>query len=110
MKYERIDRRTWDGTFWAGKMEKLVEMLQADVPFEGKVKDKKRPMLEEWRKLQNAYYRVYNDGDAFYSKLRHMATRFGMKSFYGSYEALEELADAVFEAAVIEMMEVKGGK
>ena len=106
MKYDRINRETWDGTFWAGKMEKLVGVLQADIPHDGKVTDKKRPMLEEWRKLQNAYYRVYNDGDAFYNKLRHMATRMGMKSFYGSYEALEELADLVFEAAMLEKMGV----
>jgi len=102
MKYDRINRETWDGTFWAGKMGDLVAVLDKDIPHDGKVTDKKRPMLEEWRKLQNAYYRVYNDGDAFYSKLRHMATRMGMKSFYGSYEALEELADAVFQKAIKE--------
>lgn len=94
-------------TFWCGKREREVDMLNMDIPASGEVTDKSRPILEEWRKLQNAYYRYYNDGDAFFNKLRHMADRFNVKLYAYRDESLEELADVVFEAALTEQAGVK---
>lgn len=95
-------------TFWQGKHAAQVRALQADLPVYGEVKDKARPMLEEWRKLQNAYYRYHNDGDAYYNKLRHMAKRFGVNLYSYNPVTLEELADAVFKAAVNEQARNRG--
>lgn len=88
-------------TFWNGKFEFIIKLLRDDIPAEGKVLDKTQPMLEEWRKLQNTYYRYYNDGDAFVNKLRHMAKRMDYELVY-TEESLEGLADAVFEKLLIE--------
>lgn len=91
-----------ENSFWGGKEEAAVNKLNQDVPAMYEVKDKKRPMLEEWRKLGNVYYRHYNDGDPFANKLRYMAARFNMTLRGWSDESLEELADKVFAAAVFE--------
>jgi hypothetical protein len=90
-------------TFWKGYRRDDVELLAGDIPPSGKVKDKNRPMLEEFRKFQNAYYRLRNDGDSPYSKLRHMAKRFNVEwPSYGSEGSLELLGDKVIDAALKE--------
>jgi len=115
MKYENFNYN--NGSFWNGdKHSEEVDILNLDIPTMDKVKDKARPMLEEWRRLQNAYYRYYNDGDGYLAKLRHMGKRFGVELAYskeyddrygGNYAGqLEELADAVYEAAINEYNEI----
>lgn len=81
----------------------MVELLNIDIPHEGKVLDKNRPKLEDWRRFQNAYYRVYNDGDGWVSKLRHLAKRYGMKVDASCGDkALEKLGHRVYRAALNE--------
>ena len=102
-----------DKSFWCDKEEEKVAMLQEDIPPTGKVTDPERPVLEEWRKLQNAYYRYYNDGDAFVSKLSSLFGKYEVERpvFYESdnYKEgkLEELADKVFAAALKEKAEME---
>lgn len=94
-------------TFWGGYEREKIAELQRDVPREGSVPNKKqRPMLEEWRRFLNAYYRKKNDGDRVYLKLRYMAKRFGMTESEISmldYEyqprVLEQLGRKVLAAA-----------
>lgn len=94
-------------TFWEGYEQEKIAELQRDIPREGPVpNEKQRPMLEEWRRFQNAYYRKYNDGDRVYLKLRYMAQRFGMTESEISmldYEyqprVLEQLGRKVLAAA-----------
>ena len=95
-------------TFWEGKWGERVDVLDALIPDNGKVTDKTSPMLEDWRKLQNAYYRVYNDGDPFLAKLRHMAKRHDY-SLKNNLKSLEELAEIVFTAAWKEHKQSKNG-
>ncbi|RLC14511.1 MAG: hypothetical protein DRI24_13315 [Deltaproteobacteria bacterium] len=99
-----------ENSFWGGKQSEAVDKLNADVPAMYEVKDKSRPMLEEWRKLGNVYYRHYNDGDPFANKLRYMAARFHTSLRGWSDESLEALADAVFAAAVLEQQKATEGK
>ena len=101
--------RNWNKTFWGNKLKDIVAKLNEDVPASGPVKNKKkRPMLEKWRQLSNAYYRYYNDGDNYTGKLRRMFEKFGVECPYASSsedvkaEALEALADKVFYAALLE--------
>lgn len=90
-------------SFWGGQKHfEEVEILNLDVPVFGNVTDKSRPKLEEWRKLSNAYYRYYNDGESYMRALRHMAKRYDVKLEASNPEALEDLADAVFAAAIDE--------
>ena len=50
-------------TFWNGKLKHVVGALHDQTPKEGKVTEKKRPALEQNRKMTNAYYDVFNNGD-----------------------------------------------
>jgi hypothetical protein len=97
-------------TFWEGYHDALVETLNMDIPNFAEVKDKNRPKLEDWRRVQNAYYRVYNDGDGWVSKLRHIAKRYGMavNGSNSSHKNLEKLARRVFHAAIAEYQSVHG--
>jgi hypothetical protein len=85
-------------TFFEGKWGARVDILDEQIPSEGKVTDKTRPVLEDWRKLQNVYYRHHNDGDTFVAKLRHMAKRYDT-TISNNEASLEALADTVFVAA-----------
>jgi len=96
-------------TFWGGKADAMVELLQTDIPVMGKVTDKRRPKLEDWRKVQNAYYRRYNDGDGFAGKLRHIGKRYGVEiNALSGDKDLERLANRVFRAALEEYEAVHG--
>ena len=89
-------------SFWEdNKYPELVDILNEDIPAAGEVTDKNRPMLEDWRVLSNAYYRCYNDGDAFVRKLHKMAERHNTE-IKDSGKSLENLADIIFKKALIE--------
>jgi hypothetical protein len=94
-------------SLWAGRRGDEVAKLDADVPIYGEIEDKNRPMLEEFRKFSNAYYRYYNDGDSYYNKLRHMAKRFGITLSSYREETMEELGDKVIDAAINEQVDIK---
>lgn len=49
-------------TLWNGANPKVTSTLNKEVPDSGKVEDKKRPALEAYRKLSNAYHEHYNNG------------------------------------------------
>lgn len=88
-------------TFWEGHRAQDLEVLQKHIPIQGKC-PKDRPMLEEWRKFQNAYYRLHNDGDRANGKLRFMAKRFDVEPFWSSRH-IEELGNRVLDAALKEL-------
>ena len=90
--------------FWDGRREGEVDLVRSEVPFMGEC-PKDRPMLEEWRKFSNAYYRRYNDGDRYRNKLRHMAKRFDVALNWD--EDLEILGDKVLDAALAEREALK---
>mgnify|MGYP001081162092 CR=1 FL=1 len=90
--------------FWDGRREGEVDLVRSEVPFMGEC-PKDRPMLEEWRKFSNAYYRRYNDGDGFKGKLRFMAKRFDVHLH--NERDLEELGDKVLDAALAEREALK---
>lgn len=57
---------TTENTYWnhEGTYPAAVQKLQALIPHEGPVNQPyKNKALERFRKAQNAYYRLYNDGD-----------------------------------------------
>jgi hypothetical protein len=101
-------------TFWNGKNPESVSQL--NVAIDGRtwceIRENMCPALDDWRKLQNAYYRYYNDGDGFVNKLRHLANRHGIEitGYHTSRDfrnpiledKLEQLADVVFAAALRE--------
>jgi len=100
-------KHTKETSFWGGKRSEDVDRLQCEIPIMGKITDKTRPLLEEWRKFMNVYYRHYNDGDPFANKLRYMAARFDASLRGWSDESLEELGDKVIEAALTEQVAAK---
>jgi hypothetical protein len=51
-----------DKCLWNGYLEEQVDEVGAFIPSQGKVEDPNLPKLEEFRKLQNVYYDVYNNG------------------------------------------------
>ena len=111
------------GTFWNGKKhEKAFDALSALVPSVGKVPNpRKNQALEDWRRLQNLYYDVYNNGGCNWASrcayaIRTLPKRYlddvkypwGKDDVCGCYgdslmqyqvDNLEKLADAVFKAA-----------
>ncbi|MFK5882877.1 MAG: hypothetical protein QM489_00900 [Candidatus Izemoplasma sp.] len=74
-------------------------------------------MLEQWRRMQNVYYEVYNNGCCNWGNygimMRALTKKFKVALILkknlvedsinsGSYVKLEELADKVYEAAIEE--------
>lgn len=57
-------------TFWDGKSENETEILNNLIPVEGPVFDTTRVNLEIWRKFQNCYYDIYNNGFCNYDNLK----------------------------------------
>jgi hypothetical protein len=51
-----------DKVLWNGYREDDVAVVDACIPDSGKVEDENLPALEAFRKLQNFYYDVYNNG------------------------------------------------
>lgn len=49
-------------TLWEGANAYGIKKLEDEVPSQGKVLDKKRPKLEAFRKMSNAYYDHFNNG------------------------------------------------
>lgn len=94
-------------SFWNHeKQDETYHELSKLIPAQGAVKNPvKNRALEDWRKLQNAYYRFYNDGDR-YGRLGKMFERygFGRPWDYDDEVLLERLADTVFAAAVREQL------
>lgn len=81
-----------ENTYWAGKgkHQAAVEKLQALIPATGTVAQPyKNKALERFRKAQNAYYRLYNDGDFNSGKGRMFGvehiSRFSTRKFYTGY-------------------------
>jgi hypothetical protein len=54
-----------NGTFWNNDhiLTPLADKLEDRIPATGKIEGKANAKLERFRKLTNAYYRLYNDGD-----------------------------------------------
>lgn len=103
-------------TFWNGKNEEQVNKLNKLIPITGKIEGENKKALENWRKLQNMYYEIYNNGGCNWSvklmseDLRTLS-RFAKvkllkkdicpshRSDDSKYVNLEKLADIVFAAA-----------
>ena len=109
-------------TFWNHKHEAVVAVLNAQVPGSGEVTDPKRPMLEAWRLMSNAYHDVYCNGagnwrlrgPGFRKACRmvgvlRVPTKADLLGFYGE-EMLEECADRVFLAALMEHTLAEAGR
>jgi hypothetical protein len=114
----RVDLKN---TFWNGKHGEVLDKLSALIPRSGKVPNpRKNQALEDWRKLQNMYYDVYNNGGCNWASkgayaIRTLPTRYLKVAYpwskddvcgrYGDYlmqyqvDNLERLADAIFKAA-----------
>ena len=113
-----------ENTYWnhKGTYPEAVEKLQALIPAEGAVANPyKNKALERFRKAQNAYYRLYNDGDFNSGKGRMFGieyiSRFRTRKFYtarngrmqsygcwaqGLYDEVEVGINKIIEAAAKE--------
>ena len=113
-----------ENTYWANKgtHQAIIEKLQALVPEDGPVAQPyKNKALERFRKAQNAYYRLYNDGDFNSGKGRMFGieyiSRFRTRKFYtahngrlqsygcwaqGLYDEVEVGINKIIEAAAKE--------
>ena len=111
-------------TYWnnQGKYPNAIEKLQKLIPDIGKVsRPYKNKALERFRKAQNAYYRLYNDGDFNSGKGRMFGieyiSRFRTRKFYtahngrmqsygcwaqGLYDEVEVGINKIIEAAAKE--------
>ena len=113
-----------ENTYWnhKGQYPVAVAALQALIPAEGSVANPyKNKALERFRKAQNAYYRLYNDGDFNSGKGRMFGieyiSRFRTRKFYtdgrgrmqsyhdwaqGLYDEVEVGINKIIEAAAKE--------
>lgn len=113
-----------ENTYWnnKGTYPEAVEKLQALIPVSGSVANPyKNKALERFRKAQNAYYRLYNDGDFNSGKGRMFGieyiSRFRTRKFYtahngrmqsygcwaqGLYDEVEVGINKIIEAAAKE--------
>ena len=113
-----------ENTYWnnKGTYPEAVAALQALIPDEGPVANPyKNKALERFRKAQNAYYRLYNDGDFNSGKGRTFGieyiSRFRTRKFYtahngrmqsygcwaqGLYDEVEVGINKIIEAAAKE--------
>ena len=111
-------------TYWnnQGKYPNAIEKLQKLIPDIGKVsRPYKNKALERFRKAQNAYYRLYNDGDFNSGKGRMFGieyiSRFSSRAYYmdgqgrtksyhtwtsGLYDEVEIGINKIIEAAAKE--------
>ena len=81
-----------ENTYWnhKGTYPEAVEKLQALIPATGSVANPyKNKALERFRKAQNAYYRLYNDGDFNSGKGRMFGieyiSHFRTRKFYNAH-------------------------
>ena len=113
-----------ENTYWnhKGTYPEAIEKLQALIPASGSVAQPyKNKTLERFRKAQNAYYRLYNDGDFNSGKGRMFGieyiSRFRTRKFYtahngrmqsygcwaqGLYDEVEVGINKIIEAAAKE--------
>jgi hypothetical protein len=77
-------------TYWSntGKFNDLATQLQTLIPVEGSIKGSKNAALERFRKAQNSYYDLYNNGlmnraRTFSSVFNIRVTEFKHRTRYG---------------------------
>ena len=98
-------------TFWDHRRDEDINFIQAYIPLMGKCST---PKMERFRKYQNMYYRLYNDGDKpSYSSMNSLARAVGLswsgvqwRTQYGRLDELEAIGDRLLDAAI---EEVKAG-
>ena len=60
-----------------GKYQQLAEALQSRIPMQGEIANKdENPCLEEYRKVSNQYYDLFNNG--LHNQPYHFKRRFGV--------------------------------
>jgi hypothetical protein len=65
--------------YWyrSGKYQQLAEALQSRIPMQGEIENKdESPCLEEYRKVSNQYYDLFNNG--LHNQPYHFKRRFGV--------------------------------
>ena len=65
--------------YWyrSGKYQQLAEALQTRIPMQGEIENKdENPCLEEFRKVSNQYYDLFNNG--LHNQPYHFKRRFGV--------------------------------
>lgn len=96
-------------TFWAGRREEEVAVADKYIPYYDKCST---PKMDKWRKYQNMYYRLFNDGDKpNYFSMSSLAKSVGMqwKGLYlvpNGKRVLEEIGDRLLDNA---LEEIKSG-
>lgn len=94
-------------TFWDHRRDEDINFIQAYIPLMGKCST---PKMERFRKYQNMYYRLYNDGDKpSYSSMNSLARAVGLswsgvqwRTQYGRLDELEAIGDRLLDAAIEE--------
>lgn len=99
-------------TFWDHRRDEDINFVQSYIPLMGKCST---PKMERFRKYQNMYYRLYNDGDKpNYSSMNSLARAVGLSwsgiNWYTKYgrlrepvfTRLEEIGDRLLDAAIEE--------
>lgn len=96
-------------TFWDGRREEEVADVDKYIPISGACST---PKMDKWRKYQNMYYRLFNDGDKpNYFSMSSLAKSVGMqwKGLYlvpNGKRVLEEIGDRLLDNA---LEEIKSG-
>lgn len=94
-------------TFWDHRRDEDINFIQSYIPLMGKCST---PKMERFRKYQNMYYRLYNDGDKpNYSSMSSLARAVGLswsgvqwRTQYGRLDELEAIGDHLLDAAIEE--------
>ena len=105
----------FENTYWNnnGKHKAFVQKVQDLIPSSGEVTNaKKNPALEKFRKAQNVYYDVYNNGlcnraAQFKGVFGFASGQYKLAYKYGSfaqnlYNRMEAAMDDIINAAAIE--------
>lgn len=109
------EHETYKNSYWCGKgrYKDLLEALNKLIPSEGEVKGSKNKKLERFRKLQNAYYDLYNNGGC--NRSRAISSYFGVSAYLqrevGGWSICEIIAkktEPVIDRAIIEAAREQG--
>ena len=98
-----------ENSFWDGKSEltPLANALSKLIPVEGEVADKKQNRaLEKFRRAQNCYYDLYNNGLGNRAQEFSRVFGFGVKQYNQPWRGRYEYADALFARTELVMRQI----
>lgn len=103
----------YENSYWCnkGQYKELVDELNKLIPVSGEVTAKKSSKLERFRKVQNAYYDLFNNGGC--NRMRSISKFFGvyaceMQSAHWNLNRICQKTEPVVDKAVLDAAKEQG--